>query len=83
MRLTCIPANSAHQHAQVSKSSPALSRALLCMHRRHCRQEPDWMAPSLLLDEYEGAGWALIAELVKGDMSAQELLSNHFVVGVM
>ena len=41
------------------------------------------MAPSLLLDEYEGAGWALIAELIKGDMSAQELLRNHFVVGVM
>jgi hypothetical protein len=53
------------------------------MRRRHCRQEPDWVSPSVLLDEYNGAGWALIADLIQGDKSAQELLSNHFVVGIM
>lgn len=51
--------------------------------RRHCRQEPDWAAPSLLLDEYEGAGWSLLMDLIQGEKSAQELLSNPFVVGIM
>lgn len=51
--------------------------------RRHCTQEPQWTSPSVLLDEYEGAGWGLIMSLIKGDKTAQELLANPFVVGIM
>ena len=37
----------------------------------------------MLLDEYEGAGWSLIMSLIHGDKTAQELLANPFVVGIM
>ncbi|CAK0745542.1 hypothetical protein CVIRNUC_001627 [Coccomyxa viridis] len=70
-------------------SSDALQR-LLCdvfqmdvqAFRRHCNQEPDWSTPAIFLDEFDGAGWALVMELLKGEKSAQELLANEFVLTV-
>lgn len=50
--------------------------------RRHCNQEPDWSTPAIFLDEFDGAGWKLVSELLAGERSAQELLANEFVLTV-
>ena len=55
-------------------------RMLTC--RRHCNQEPDWAVPATLLDEFDGAGWGLIIDLITGNKSAQELLTNEFVLAM-
>ncbi len=50
--------------------------------RRHCNQEPDWSTPAIFLDEFDGAGWKLVSELLGGERSAHELLANEFVLTV-
>jgi hypothetical protein len=50
--------------------------------RRHCTHEPDWTMAAVLLDEYEGAGWQLMTDLIGGTKTAQDLIdSNPFVSG--
>ena len=38
-----------------------------------------WLQATLLLDEFDGAGWSLIADLVAGKRPARELLISAFV----
>ena len=46
--------------------------------RKYCDQEPDWIEAMLLLDQWDGAGWRLIADLAAGTMSASDLVDNQF-----
>ncbi len=66
-----------------------LGALVMCMYdicavccRRHCNQEPDWSTPAIFLDEFDGAGWKLVSELLAGERSAQDLLANEFVLTV-
>eukprot|EP00884_Botryococcus_braunii_P022362 jgi/Botrbrau1/880/Bobra.0167s0005.1 len=63
----------------------ALSRLLLDIYdkdtqlfRKYCLAEPDWASPTLLLDEFDGAGWKLLGDLIQGRGTAREHLSNAF-----
>jgi hypothetical protein len=47
--------------------------------RRYCTNEPEWAAATALLDEFAGAGWQLIGDLVSGRQAASELLANPFL----
>ena len=65
----------------------SLTRLLVDIHggdtgefRRYCMQEPEWMRPTLLLDEFGGAGWDLVRALLAGDTPADALLANEFCV---
>ena len=46
--------------------------------RKYCMNETDWAVPTVLLDEFDGAGWNLIRDLVTGSRSATELQQNAF-----
>ena len=46
--------------------------------RKYCEQEPDWMEAMSLLDQWDGAGWRLIAALANGVTSASKLVENEF-----
>jgi len=47
--------------------------------RRYCTNEPEWATATALLDEFGGAGWQLIGDLVSGRQAASELLANPFL----
>lgn len=46
--------------------------------RKYCMAEPDWASPTLLLDEFEGAGWKLLRGLLEGTSTARDQLANEF-----
>jgi len=46
--------------------------------RQYCQDEPDWQAAVELLEQDDGAGWALLQQLVGGGRSAAELAGSRF-----
>lgn len=66
-------------------TGPALQRLLMDVFasdtrafRKYCLNEADWSVPTILLDEFDGAGWQLISDLITGSRSAKELEQNAF-----
>lgn len=57
---------------------PLTSRGCCCACRKYCLNEADWSVPTILLDEFDGAGWQLISDLITGSRSAKELEQNAF-----
>lgn len=55
--------------------APTLPRA----RRKYCTNEPEWATATALLDEFGGAGWRLIGDLVSGSQPASELLASPFL----
>lgn len=47
--------------------------------RRYCTNEPDWATATALLDEFDGAGWQLIGDLLGASQNTSELLANPFL----
>ena len=67
--------------ALLSRQNIATLLSLYCVSwcRRYCSHEAQWLQATLLLDEFDGAGWSLIADLVAGEKPATELLVSAFV----
>lgn len=56
-----------------------LRNAVHVARRRYCTNEPEWASANALLDEFGGAGWQLIGDLVSGSQPTGELLANPFL----
>ncbi|KAK9815061.1 hypothetical protein WJX73_006220 [Symbiochloris irregularis] len=46
--------------------------------RKYCLNESDWTIPCVLLDEFNGAGWQLVQDLMQGTRRARDLQQNAF-----
>ena len=44
----------------------------------YCLGEPDWEPAVAFLDADDGAGWALLRDLVGGGLSAADLAGSRF-----